>query len=125
MGWDWGDLVTLAVAAIAALSAYASQRAAAKASTLNTTTTTRVDMEKEAYDRARKFDIETIERQDAEIDELRQDNKELHEKIDVARAEARSARAEAREAHAEADRLRRELMVLKRKCRDQESNLDE
>lgn len=113
MGWDWGDLVTLAVAAIAALSAYASQRAASKASMLNVSTTTRVDMEKEAYDRARKFDIETIERQDAEIAELRRDNQELHEKVDVARAEARAARAEARDAHAEADQLRRELRSLK------------
>lgn len=115
MGWDWGDLVTLAVAAIAALSAYASQRAAARASTMNTSTTSRVDMEKEAYDRARKFDIETITRQDAEIEDLRRDNKDLHEKVDVARAEARAARAEAREAHAEADSLRRELITLKRR----------
>jgi len=111
---DWGNWVTILVAIIAALSAYASQRAAAKASNLNTTTTSRVDMEKEAYDRARKFDIETIERQDAEIAELRQDNKSLHEKVDVARAEARAARQEAREAHAEADELRRELRDLRR-----------
>lgn len=112
MGWDWGDLVTLCVAAIAALSAYASQRAAARATTINTTTTSRVDMEKEAYDRARKFDIETIERQDAEIAELRKDNLDLHEKVDVARSEARAARSEAREAHAEADELRKEIRAL-------------
>lgn len=110
---DWGNWVTILVAAIAALSAYASQRAAAKATNLNTTTTSRVDMEKEAYDRARKFDIETIERQDAEIAELRADNQDLHDKIDVARSEAREARREAREAHAESEALRAELRKLK------------
>lgn len=121
---DWGNWVTILVAVIAALSAYASQRAAAKASNLNTTTTSRVDMEKEAYDRARKFDIETIERQDAEIAELRQDNKDLHEKIDVARSEARAARQEAREAHAEADALRRELDDLRRQQHSTEPHND-
>ena len=78
---DWGNWVTILVAVIAALSAYASQRAAAKATTLNTSTTSRVDMEKEAYDRARKFDIETIERQDAEIAELRADKAALLREI--------------------------------------------
>lgn len=118
MGWDGGDMITLAVAVIAALSAWASQRSASRASSLNVATTSRVDMEKEAYDRARKFDIETIERQDAEIAELRTDNQDLHNKVDVARREAREARREAREAHAEADRLRVELTQLKQQVGD-------
>jgi hypothetical protein len=59
------------VALVAAFGAWASQRAAARASQLNTMTTSRVDMEREAYDRARAFDTETIRRQDTEIEELR------------------------------------------------------
>lgn len=110
---DWGNVVSLFVAAMAALAALASQRSASRASTMNTQTTSRVDMEKEAYDRARKFDIETIERQDAEIASLREDLKDANDKIDIARAEARAARAEAREAHAEADELRKELRALR------------
>ena len=64
-------LASIIVALVAAFGALASNRAAARASQLNTMTTSRVDMEREAYDRARAFDTETIRRQDAEIDELR------------------------------------------------------
>jgi FtsZ-binding cell division protein ZapB len=109
---DVGGIITIIVAVIAAGSAYASQRAAARATTINTSTTSRVDMEKEAYERARKFDIETIARQDAEIEELRADNRMLHEKLAVARAEAREARREAREAQIETRSLRERIAVL-------------
>lgn len=75
------NIATIFVALVAAFSAYASQRAAAKASTSNTTTVSRVDMEKEAYDRARSYDTETIRRQDEEIKELRDDNARLHAEV--------------------------------------------
>lgn len=74
MEFGWGNVVSVSVALIAALAAWASQRSAAKASTLNTLTVTAVDREKEAYERARAFDTETIRRQDEEIAELRRDN---------------------------------------------------
>lgn len=115
---DWANVVTVFVAIIAAGSAYASQRAAARASQLNTQTTSRVDMEKEAYDRARKFDIETIERQDAEIAELRRDLTTAEEKIDVARSEARQARSEVRTMRIEKDKLRDEVAALRRQLSD-------
>lgn len=70
-GWDARDFATMAVALIAAISAYASQRAAARASIVNTATSSRDDREREAYERARKYDVETIERQDEEISELK------------------------------------------------------
>ena len=114
---DVANIVTVIVAIIAAGSAYASQRAAARASTLNTSTTTRVDMEKEAYDRARKFDIETIQRQDAEILELRHELETAHEKIDVARAEARKARSEVREMRIDKDKLRDRVNDLETELR--------
>lgn len=68
---DATQVASIIVAGVAAAAAYASQRAAAKASTTNVSATTRVDMEKDAYERARKYDTDTITRQDAEIDELR------------------------------------------------------
>lgn len=64
---DPGSIILVVVAGIGAISAYASQRAASRASTLNTTTVSRVDMEKDAYNRARAFDMATITRQDGEI----------------------------------------------------------
>lgn len=75
------NLASVLVAVVAALAAILSQRAIAKASVINTTTSSRVDMEKEAYDRARSYDTETILRQDKEIDELREDNKRLHSEV--------------------------------------------
>lgn len=66
------DLGGIAVAVIAAGGAYASQRAAARASNQNTAVTSRLDAEKEAYERARQFDIDTINRQQEEIKQLRE-----------------------------------------------------
>lgn len=74
-------VASVVVAGIAAFSAIASNKAAARASTLNTNTTSRLDMEREAYIRAREFDTETIKRQSAEIADLRQRNKELEDQV--------------------------------------------
>jgi len=38
-------------------------------------------MEKEAYERARKFDTETIDRQDIDLIELRRENEDLQIKV--------------------------------------------
>ena len=73
---DVVPFVSIAVALIAMASGYAAQRTAARASTRNVDVTSRVDMEKEAYMRARALDIETIQRQDADLDELRAKTKE-------------------------------------------------
>ena len=89
-------LASIVVAGIAASSAYASQRSAARATTVNTDKTTRSDMEKEAYERARAFDTETIRRQDTEIGELRQENEDLRSEMDLLRAENRGLRGEMR-----------------------------
>lgn len=79
------SVASIIVAIVAATSAYASQRAASKATTVNTITTSRVDMEKEAYDRARSYDTETIKRQDTELDELRVENKTLQQEVRILR----------------------------------------
>jgi len=66
-----GDYALIAVAFISGLAAYLAQRSASKASTTGATVTSRLDAEKEAYERARAFDLQTIERQDAELRALR------------------------------------------------------
>lgn len=83
-------LASILVAMIAAFSAYASQKQASKA----VTTTNRLDFEKEAFDRARKYDTDTIARQDLEIEELRQqfntarnENLELRQELETVRRE--------------------------------------
>lgn len=75
------DIAGIIVTIVALLSAYAAQRAAAKASVSNTTTTSRVDMEREAYERARAFDIETIARQDKDLIDLRARVRELEMEV--------------------------------------------
>lgn len=77
---------SIIVALVAAIAAYASQRAASRASTMNTNSTSRVDMEKDAYIRARAFDIETIASQNRELEEQKMELREL-------RAENRELRA--------------------------------
>lgn len=76
------DVASVVVGIIAAGSAYASQRAANKASVTNTNVSSRLDSEKEAYERAREFDLETIDRQNGEIRDLREENTAQREKIE-------------------------------------------
>lgn len=78
---DTTNVASLIVACIAALTAIASQRSASKASTVNA----RTAAEEEAFNRARKMDIETIERLDRENKELREREKELEEQVDILR----------------------------------------
>ncbi|ADD81038.1 gp040 [Rhodococcus phage ReqiPoco6] len=59
--------VSLAVALIAALSALATQQASSKASRKEKQEASRASMETEAYERARAFDIATIDRQNEQI----------------------------------------------------------
>lgn len=79
---DAVNLATIFVALIAAAGAFASQRASAKAAVQNTQVGGRVDMEKNAYDRARAFDTETIDRQNKEIVELRTAHETCDKKVD-------------------------------------------
>lgn len=82
------EIGSILVALIAALGAWAAQRSAARASTINTNVSGRLEAERGAYERARDFDIETIERQQEEMAlmrvvevELRAANDELREEI--------------------------------------------
>ena len=75
---DGGGVI---VAVIAAVSAFLSQKSAQRAHSFNIQVETRLDAEKEAYQRAREFDTETIKRQQDQIDELVEDNKNLSEEV--------------------------------------------
>lgn len=75
------DIGGIIVALVAAIGAWLSQRAASKATFTNNTVTSRLDAEKEAYERAREFDTETIRRQTDEIARLRMENSDLKAKL--------------------------------------------
>jgi TolA-binding protein len=71
------DIGGILVAIVAALGAWAAQRSAAKASAAGS----RFEAEKEAYERARDFDTETINRLKEENQELRGEIKTLKDRI--------------------------------------------
>lgn len=86
---NWAAIIVAIVSVVsAALSGRAAQKAA-QSSSHATISNARTQAETEAYNRARKMDIETIDRQDKELEELRiqvrnvkLDNERLHEDND-------------------------------------------
>jgi hypothetical protein len=80
-GSDWALIIVALVSLTSAVLAGRSARKAAQydsdASVMNSKTLA----ETEAYNRARKMDVETIERQDKEIDEIYEQNRNLRIKV--------------------------------------------
>lgn len=106
-GANWAAIV---VAAISIISAYLSGRAAHKAAQSNSSASVsnaKTQAEIEAYGRARKMDIETIERQDKEIEEIREENKKMNDRI-------RELKLDNERLHEDNDRLRRRITHLER-----------
>jgi peptidoglycan hydrolase CwlO-like protein len=97
-GW-----ATVGVALIALVSAVLSGRSAANASKYST----RTQAETEAYNRARKMDVETIERQDRELEELQK-------KYDLLDEKYRFLKQDNEKLHEDNDRLRRRMTRLER-----------
>ena len=78
------DFALIIVAAISVLSALLSGRSARKAAKYDADaeiTNSRTLAETEAYNRARQMDIQTITRQDNEIDEIREQNRKLRVRV--------------------------------------------
>jgi predicted RNase H-like nuclease (RuvC/YqgF family) len=120
---DGGDYASIIAGIIAALSAWAVSRSAGKANKLakeletqaqveservkaeGVKETTRSQAETEAYERARAFDIATIERQTAEILQVRADNVHLN-------ADVKRVNRENQELFAEREALRNEIRTM-------------
>jgi flagellar biosynthesis component FlhA len=120
---DGGDYASIIAGIIAALSAWAVSRSAGKANRLAkeletqaaveserirkeaATETTRSQAETEAYERARTFDIATIERQTAEILQVRADNVHLN-------ADVKRVNRENQELFTEREALRNEIRAM-------------
>lgn len=99
---DFGAVI---VALIAALGAWAAARSTSKASKSSSIFSAKLDAEKGAYERARLFDVETIQRQDAMLVELRGQVEYLEG--EVQRLKARLRKIENYEGMS--DELRRQL----------------
>lgn len=82
---DLTNVASILVALIAAFGAWAAQKSAAKANKTNTQVSGRLEAEREAYERARAFDLRTIERQDQELRELRDKYAQLEDELSSAK----------------------------------------
>jgi TolA-binding protein len=70
-GANWAAIIVAFVSVISALLSGRAAQKAAQSSSKASISNARTQAETEAYNRARKMDIETIGRQDEEIEELR------------------------------------------------------
>lgn len=107
---DPGSIAAIIVSVVAAAGAYASQRAAAKAAKQNTESSGRMKMEDEAYDRAREYDTETIERQGRELIELRTERDQI-------KADVKELKEDNERLHDENRELKRKLELLESQMR--------
>jgi regulator of replication initiation timing len=80
-------LISIAISVIGAIGVWISSRESRKATTTNTAASGRVEMEKEAYERARALDTETIRRQHDEIQELRDNQTHINEDVKMVHRE--------------------------------------
>ncbi len=102
---DWALIVVAVISLGSAFLSGRSAKAAAKFSSEATIDNTRVLAETEAYNRARRMDIETIERQDREIDEIREQNRKLREKVRVLQQENEDIKEDNRQLRQRVTRL--------------------
>ncbi len=108
MSVEWlPHIATITVAIIAALSAFATQRQASKANRQAQLDTIRADSEVEAFNRARAFDVGTIERQNAVI-------KEQASELKAQKQERQLDKEELKLKDRKIEELRNELAELKR-----------
>lgn len=115
-------VASIIVGGVAAIAGIAAQRSAANASVKSTEISTQAAALDNAYERARKFDLETIARQDIEIDELRSTNTSQSHQIRKLRDNDRKQSKEIRELNelneeliAEVTALRIQVTALKSK----------
>lgn len=80
---DLTSIGAVVVAVVAAVGAWASQKSASRASMIIASTSSRLEAEREAYERARAFDVATIQRQDEEITGLLKEIATLRTKLNV------------------------------------------
>lgn len=98
---------SILVAVISSLAAYASSKSASKASTINAELEKRASALDEAYERAKKFDVDTIERLEKDNKELREKDRLRDEEMSTMRVERRADKAEIRQLKARVAHLER------------------
>lgn len=106
-------LASIVSAMVAALSAYLTQRSSAKAQIITATTTSRSDIERDAFERAKEFYTDTIDRQAAEIHEQADELRQLEARVRTLEAAAVTLRERAEEYRRAGRRLARAAHELR------------
>jgi septal ring factor EnvC (AmiA/AmiB activator) len=116
---DAGNIAAIITSLFALFGVWASSRNARKATEKNAVVVStteleksRFDASKDAYERARKMDIETIERQDSEIAEIRDQNHRLNDDMKILHADNTHLLADNEQLRIVNERLRRENQEL-------------
>lgn len=120
-GLDPASLAAVIIAVIGVFSSLAANRSSSKTSQIVTETSGRLEAEREAYQRARSMDVQTIERQEEELESLRQREMALHmhnielrerqDKIMEENSELRNALSEIKSENERLKVTQHELMV--------------
>lgn len=110
--FNWAGVAVAVIGVISALLSGRAARTAAKYSSDASVANAKVAAETEAYNRARKMDIETIERQDQEIEEIRQNNRDLREKVRALMQDNERLRQDNVSLHQDNEALRRRVTRL-------------
>jgi predicted RNase H-like nuclease (RuvC/YqgF family) len=111
-GSDWAAVIVGLISVIAAIFSGKAARSAAKLNADASTTNSRTLAETEAYARARKMDIETIERQEEDIEELRKNNHQIREKLRALMEHNERLRNDNQSLHQDNEVLRRRVSRL-------------
>lgn len=106
------SVASIIVAAVAGFAGFSAQRSAARANVKQSEITTQAAALDQAYERARKFDLETIERQDEELDELRATNTSQSHSIRKLRENDRKQQEEIRELNEANEELQAQVTAL-------------
>ena len=111
-GTDLAAIIVGLISVISAALAGKAARSAAKHNSDASILNTRTQAETEAYNRARKMDVETIERQDKEIQDLQLENQKIKAELRTLKFEHDTLQREYREQQEEIQTLRRHLSRL-------------
>lgn len=112
-------LATVISAVVAALSGYLTQRASSNAQIVTSATASRSDLEREAFERAKDYYTDTIDRQAAEIHEQASELVGLAERVEKLEATASVQRQRVDHYRRSAQRLARGLHELRLVVGDQ------
>jgi predicted RNase H-like nuclease (RuvC/YqgF family) len=117
-------IASILISLIAAVGGWLAARESRKATTTNTNTSSRVIMEEEAYQRARVYDKETIERQKTEIMELREEAEDHEEDIRQLHTANDRLYEQNQEILAQNQRLSRSLLELQERLTRMQRGMD-